>query len=257
MRLTQVLRTGLRPMRPWLTYLQEAGAWQRRYPGTVAWGDLARYFGRWKLAISSGTNPLEDGRPWMTFTAIEALERIVTRDSRVFEWGMGGSSVFFATRAAEVVSVEHDSDWYAVTCAAMRDRGLDNWSGILVPAVRQEPAPTMPVSADPYRSSDPALAALSFRDYAHAIDPYPPATFDIVVVDGRARLGCVQHALDRVRPGGLLIVDNADRESYLPAFQLLASHGWTLQAFNGPGPYIPGFWNTYFWKRPDRTGSGN
>ncbi|MBN8710079.1 MAG: hypothetical protein J0I10_11890, partial [Verrucomicrobia bacterium] len=55
----------------------------------------------------------------------------------------------------------------------------------------------------------------SFREYATAIERVGVSGFDAVLVDGRARPSCIMHSLDKVKPGGLLVVDNAERDYYL------------------------------------------
>jgi predicted O-methyltransferase YrrM len=48
-----------------------------------------------------------------------------------------------------------------------------------------------------------------------AIEQFAPDSLDFVLVDGRLRHCCVMAALDQVRTGGLLIVDDA--QQYLPS----------------------------------------
>src|SRR5579864_496147 len=51
--------------------------------------------------------------PWITYPAFRQLQRIVKPDSKVFEYGCGSSSIWWASHAAEVTSVEHDAAWAA------------------------------------------------------------------------------------------------------------------------------------------------
>ena len=44
--------------------------------------------------------------PWMGYCVIDFLEERLTRDFRIFEFGSGGSTLFWASRCAEVVSYE-------------------------------------------------------------------------------------------------------------------------------------------------------
>ena len=92
-------------------YLSEARRLRRAHPGAPGWRELARYFGVWRRSLGGEANPVADERPWITFPAIEFLERTLTRDMRVFEYGAGGSTLFFATRVKEVVSIEHEGAW--------------------------------------------------------------------------------------------------------------------------------------------------
>src|SRR5262249_9447946 len=51
---------------------------------------------QWLSARPAMTTPLDLGIPWVNYQALEWLSRIVNPRMRVFEWGSGGSTVFFA-----------------------------------------------------------------------------------------------------------------------------------------------------------------
>ena len=53
--------------------------------------------------------------PWITYPAIEFLSRHLPKNVRVFEYGCGNSTYWWAERAASVISIEHDPEWYART----------------------------------------------------------------------------------------------------------------------------------------------
>jgi hypothetical protein len=97
-------------------------------------------------------------------------------------------------------------------------------------------------------SSSLKLLDLSFENYCQAIDRYPADAFDLVVVDGRARPSCVFHARSRVRPGGYLMVDDAERPEYAEGLQLL--EGWPRTDFSGPVPFNMWFGSTACFARP-------
>jgi hypothetical protein len=50
--------------------------------------------------------------PWFTFPAIEAIKNWDLSNKRVFEYGSGYSTLFWAARAREVISVEHNPGWH-------------------------------------------------------------------------------------------------------------------------------------------------
>lgn len=243
----------IRLLRDGRRYWSQMRAWRRL---ATEPRDRPRWsnFGRWQRSLRPDCTALRDESPWLTFAAIDYLDRVLTPGSRVFEWGMGGSSLFLAQRAAEVVSVEHDPQWYEIVCAAVAQRGWKNWTGCLVEA---QPAPPGPVP-DPadwtqYASSDPAFQGRWFRDYAQRIDCFPPQTFDLILVDGRARPACIRHALTKVKPAGVIVVDNAERDHYGPACELLAGAGLRPRRLPGPGPYNRYFWLTTAWSASPRT----
>jgi hypothetical protein len=77
------------------------------------------------------------------------------------------------------------------------------------------------------------------------IDKYPDCTFDIIIVDGRSRNHCIDHAIQKLKSGGSLILDNAERDEYIPGCQIL-DH-WPQQVFTCPGPYLDHCWDTKIW----------
>src|SRR5882724_5296346 len=80
-------------------------------PGALRTGSLVRDFAAWRRTQRKFKDPLEMRRPWLSFAATRFLERQLKPAGRVFEWGSGNSTIFFAERVAEVVSVEYDSAW--------------------------------------------------------------------------------------------------------------------------------------------------
>jgi hypothetical protein len=72
-------------------------------------GDLRRYLDHRR------TTPLEIGLPWFSYAAIDFLETYLKPDMSVFEYGAGGSTVFFASRVSRVVSREPDEKWLSLT----------------------------------------------------------------------------------------------------------------------------------------------
>ena len=58
-----------------------------------------------------GADPLTLELPWFSLASIEFLDRHLGPDMLVYEYGSGGSTVFFAARAGRVVSMENDTVW--------------------------------------------------------------------------------------------------------------------------------------------------
>jgi len=96
---------------------------------------------------------------------------------------------------------------------------------------------------------------LSFRRYVHFLGDYALGTFDVVMVDGRARGPCLAIASRLVAAHGLLILDNSERPRYAPAITAVERDGWRTAHFHGPGPYvIREFWNTTVFTRDPADG---
>lgn len=176
-----------------------------------------------------GRSALRDGLPWMPWPAIAFLRERVEPGMRVFEYGSGGSTLFFAREGAEVVSVEHDAAWAEAVQERIEAERLENVEHLAVlPAPASGPAPQAP-------SALPEFDEMCFGEYVETIKSFPENHFDLVVVDGRARNSCVAAALDRVKLGGMLVLDNADRGRYRPARQTMKP--FSRKVFRGLNPY--------------------
>jgi predicted O-methyltransferase YrrM len=183
-------------------------------------------------------SPLDDGLPWLSFKAIRWLAANLYPTMHVFEYGSGGSTLFFARRVADVVSVEHDADWHARTSAVLADEGVRNCTYLLRP-----PVPQADVR---YRSTDSAYVGFDFADYVTAIEEYADRSFDLVSVDGRARPSCVAAAVSKVRRGGWILLDNSDRPAYREAYELLAP--FPRLDLRGIAPYTNDVTQTTVWR---------
>lgn len=143
--------------------------------------------------------------PWWTFTSSDVVDAFLKGkpDARVFEWGSGASTAWLARRAGSVTSIEHDAGW-ADMVRPVLPANAD------VRVVEAAPATGAPGEV---LSEKAGFAGLDFRTYVEAIDT-TEGTYDLIVVDGRARNACFEHAVGRLSPGGILVFDNVDRERY-------------------------------------------
>jgi hypothetical protein len=206
-----------------------------------------KYYAVWRQCLGSCLAALTDHAPWITFEARDFVEMLLKPEFTVFEYGSGGSTLFYSKRVKQLTSVEHDMGWCDDVVQALSVAGVSNCQCLYVP-----PEPTGTSSQDPtdpaaYCSSRDLYRGHSFRRYAASIDGFPKEFFDLVSVDGRARPSCVWHAHLKVKVGGYLLLDNSERDHYQGSRELL-SH-WEERRFYGPGPYGQNFWETTVWKR--------
>ncbi|MET3963052.1 hypothetical protein ABIE44_002986 [Marmoricola sp. OAE513] len=146
--------------------------------------------------------------PWWTFRASDEVETFLAAkpDARVFEWGSGASTAWLSRRAGSVTSVEHDAAWARIVRPVLPDNAV-------VQVV--EPAAASGGATDVLSAKD-GFEGLDFGDYVQAVD-HVDGTFDVIVVDGRARGACYDRAISRLAPGGVLVFDNVDRQRYRDA----------------------------------------
>jgi hypothetical protein len=208
-----------------------------------------RYYSAWREHLRPGRNSVDDHTPWMCFAAIAFLKKITRQDMRVFEYGSGGSTMFWLSRVQEVISVEHDLSWYK----NMREN-LDREPSRNVHYILAEPVPDPRFGKKRFEnpgdfiSSDPGYAGKNFEQYAKSIDPYPDEYFDIIIVDGRARPSCIQQGIPKLKKNGWLVIDNTERKYYTEAFPF-DRNSWKISKFAGPVPYMRDFSETSFFKK--------
>ncbi|MEQ8770335.1 MAG: class I SAM-dependent methyltransferase [Phycisphaerales bacterium] len=136
---------------------------------------------RLKLMARQKTRPHE---PWWTQGAVDLVDRWITKDDVVVEFGSGRSTAWLAERAARVVSIEHHEGWHKKV-----SQDLAKYSNAEVRLIADDP-----------------------EVYATAADDLDRVT--LVVNDGRHRDACMRWALQRVAPGGGILLDDSER--YLP-----------------------------------------
>jgi hypothetical protein len=208
-----------------------------------------RYYPVWRRHLKPGRNPVDDRTPWMSFAAIGFLKKIARKDMRVFEYGSGGSTMFWLPRVQELVSVEHDLSWYTNMRKRLDQQPLRNIRYILA-----EPVPDPGFQGKQYKnpddfiSGDQEYAGKNFEQYAKTINAFPDNYFDIIIVDGRARPSCIQQGIPKLKKNGWLIIDNTEREYYMAPFPF-ERNSWKISKFAGPVPYMRDFSETSFLKK--------
>jgi SAM-dependent methyltransferase len=131
--------------------------------------------------------------PWLTEQASRFLDDWLRPDDEGLEWGSGRSTAWLGARVKKLVSIEHDRAWYDKVAETLRQQGLRNVEYHLVPTDQH--------------GSDP-------HAYVGICATIPAASLDFVLVDGVLRDLCAEAALDLLKVGGLLVLDNSNW--YLP-----------------------------------------
>jgi hypothetical protein len=159
--------------------------------------------------------------PWWTFSAIAQVEQwIAARGGEVpaCEYGAGASTAWLARRCRHVTSVEHDAGFFHAIGPLL---ARDNVELRLVEAQCGGTAHGAPSGRHGYEDCD-------FSAYVDAIGG---DRYDLIVIDGRARVACFERARGHLAPDGLIVFDNSERPRYAPMLRaagnrLLRCHGW-------------------------------
>lgn len=126
--------------------------------------------------------------PWLTPAAIGMLSTLLHPTDRGAEFGSGRSTLWFAARVAALTSVETNTQWHEKVTNQLKERGVSNVEYILVP--EDKPAQ--------HGDSEYARIALTF----------PDASLDFALMDGYYRDYAAKFIMPKVKPGGILILDN-------------------------------------------------
>lgn len=136
--------------------------------------------------IIYGRRALTHGEPWIVPGAFDFLKLVAKPEWSVFEWGAGGSTIWFSRNCATVVSIEQSQKWQKDIKGKLK--GATNVS----------------LQYIPFRSTD--------HHNADAILEYPDETFDLVFVDGEAKVRnrCLANSWSKVVKGGYIMLDNSN-----------------------------------------------
>lgn len=169
--------------------------------------------------------PLEAKLPWINHFAFERLQTLIRPDFRVLEFGSGGSTMYFKEHTSFVYSIEHDAKWFEEVQSKVKDS-----QHVELKLINPEVGPE---AVEKYKSINGLFTkGLSFKSYSHGADQFPDESFDLLLIDGRARSKCLKNSISKLKPGGILIFDNSDRESYQPIISSLLG-GWKVETHQG------------------------
>lgn len=123
--------------------------------------------------------------PWLTEAVIYFLDVWLRPSDTGVEWGSGRSTIWLAERVGSLLSIEHDEKWSEKVRDMLKRKGLED-------KVRYFCKPLD-------------------ETYEDAARTLPDKSLDFALVDGRRRLSCFRTIIPKIRPGGILILDNAER----------------------------------------------
>ncbi len=167
-------------------------------------------------AVSRDGNPL----PWYTYPAIDFLKYRTYEGRDVLEFGGGQSTLWWAQKARQVVTLEGDPEWY------------------------EKIKHTMPGNVD--------LRLVSMRDadtnvaqVREVLAAKPLRQYDVVIIDGLYRYEMIAVACDVLATHGVIVVDNAAGYGFHEGFK---ERGFNRVDFYGncPGVVLPHCTSLYY-----------
>jgi len=132
---------------------------------------------------------------------VDFIERLLTPDSFVLEYGSGFSTLWFAKRVKEIISHENSLAWFNIVNERAKDEGVVN-------------------------------LRLIFDSKYWSLGDWGK-TFDVILIDGKKRLQCAMKSIPFLKAGGYVILDNAEFRKNQPAVDFLTSLGWEPKQLGG------------------------
>lgn len=174
----------------------------------------------WALDRLLQRSPLELALPWISWPCIEFLEQLDLKNSRVFEFGGGGSTLYFLNRGCHVRTIENSNDWARKISAAAV--GYESRLDLRVIEMPEHPG-----------VSEAELA----KNYIQEVSKDGP--WDLILVDGvdgnpSVRMQCLALARQCIRARGIVLLDDSWRSEYARAPEVMA--GLSHEVFEGLGP---------------------
>jgi predicted O-methyltransferase YrrM len=174
--------------------------------------------------------PLDLELPWFSYSAIDFLATFLRPQMSVFEYGSGGSTLFFARRVQTVISTEDNVVWLQKVKERLKKAALTN----------------VVIRHCQFDSKNP----LDF-EHSNYLNSIPAKEFDIIVVDGteeyfgqqnaaQVRPICFRRAEKYIKPGGIIILDDS---WYYPELRR-ANDAKECRIFQSIGPCRPGVTST-------------
>lgn len=145
------------------------------------------------LLKNTGTRPVRKGEicPWINGRCVDFLLRFehAMRSWSVFEYGSGLSTVWFAKRCKEMVTVDENRLYHQAVLNELMKNKISN---------------VLPLWRENYGHVD-----LKCTPYSEAINE-DNRQYDLIIIDGRNRVMCALNALRHLKPKSWLLIDNTN-----------------------------------------------
>jgi hypothetical protein len=144
--------------------------------------------------------------PWMNYAIINFFDSRLNKGLSVFEYGSGYSTIYFANKIKNIVSIEYDKKWFEIAKKLTK----------------------------PYKNVTITYKDLS-TNYADAVLDQE-FLFDIIVIDGRNRVECAINSIKRLSDVGVLVLDDSLRTNYKAIWDFYIENGFKELTFTGLKP---------------------
>lgn len=128
---------------------------------------------------------------WMDEREKAIIEKHLSLDATVMEWGSGGSTIEFSKKVKKYYSVEHNQGWYNKVKEAISPNTT----------LYYRPVNKIPPE-EPYYNQSTYEYYQNYVDIVYEIGEM----FDMVLIDGRARRLCALKVIPYLKPNAVVII---------------------------------------------------
>jgi predicted O-methyltransferase YrrM len=141
--------------------------------------------------------------PYLKFREIEIFKEILKKlqPGSILEWGAGFSTIQFPALLDfpfKWLAIEHNEEWF------VRLKNMNQNPNVEIILKKYNQTPLSDEDADESYEE--------FKDYIEA--PDNGIKYDFIIIDGRARSGCLIKALKIINEGGIILLHDANRKRY-------------------------------------------
>jgi hypothetical protein len=122
--------------------------------------------------------------PWISYGAIDYLRNFLDKEKTVLEFGSGMSTLWYAEHAKHVSSVEDYHAWFSKVKTQLAGKNITNVEYVF----------------------QIGNAYTGFKQNSGE-------KYDLIMIDGSDRHHCALNAINLVREGGIIYLDNSDKHS--------------------------------------------
>ena len=148
-------------------------------------------YAHWKQKKWESRNP---DAPWLVQDSILFLDEWLQNDMKGFEFGSGRSTKWFTKRVSFYFSTEGNFEWYKKSIESNKENIKKNKCEIVFKDAGDQ------VKIDENK----------VKSYSTSLSKFKDQYFDFGLVDGHFRMECIYNSLSKIRPNGVLIIDNSD-----------------------------------------------
>ncbi len=148
--------------------------------------------------------------PWYGWELIDFVSKYVNENTTVFEYGCGFSTIFYAKRCRFVNAIETRDEWLLRVKNFAKDFGIS--------------------------AKVDVRKCHNLQHFSTEIKSFGQKSYDLIVVDSRDRMKCIEESCNFVSQTGLIVLDNSERPNLFGARNFMESQGFFSVEFSGDGP---------------------